>query len=408
MTKPDEADGRDRPPILAVALDGAGWHPAAWRADGAEPRELTSIRYWRSLVADAERAGADLVTFEDSFGAPHRDDAETQRHVTARLDALLVASAVAPSTSRIGLVPTVTVTHTEPFHVATALQTLDFASLGRAGWQVRVSPSASERSLTGRRDVAIPLPYEADDPETARRVTALFDEAGDVVEVSRRLWDSWEDDAIIRDAPTGRFLDRDRIHNANFEGDTFAVEGASIVPRSPQAQPLVAALAHASVPFAFTAEHADLVYTTPHDEADAIGILAELGELAERADRPARGLAPLRRLADLVVLLDERPGRAAAELARLDELDGTPLASDALVFAGTPDELVDLVRSWTALGFDGVRFRPARLPGDLAAIAETVGPALVGDRSDERPGTLRDRLGLERPANRYATNRVSA
>ena len=133
-------------------------------------------------------------------------------------------------TNHIGLIPVATVTHTEPFHVSKAIATLDFISHGRAGWQVRVSGTQHEAELFGRRDVS-----GAD----------LFDEASDAVEVVRRLWDSWEDDAVIRDVATGRFVDRDKLHYIDFAGKYFSVKGPSITPRPPQGQPVVAALAHA-------------------------------------------------------------------------------------------------------------------------------------------------------------------
>ena len=127
---------------LAVALDGAGWHPAAWRAEGARPAELFTGRYWSDMVQTAEAGLLDFVTFEDSLslqslrrGVP--DDRVDK--VRGRLDAVLVASRVAPATSRLGLVPVATTTHTEPFHISKAIATLDYVSAGRAGVQVRVS-----------------------------------------------------------------------------------------------------------------------------------------------------------------------------------------------------------------------------------------------------------------------------
>ncbi len=124
-----------------------------------------------------------------------------------------------------------TVTHTEPFHVSKAIATLDHISHGRAGWQPRVSSTAPDAELFGRRG------------EPGR--DELFDEAGDFVEVVRRLWDSWEDDAVIRDVATGRYVDRDRLHYVDFTGRYFSVKGPSITPRPPQGQPVVAVLAHA-------------------------------------------------------------------------------------------------------------------------------------------------------------------
>ncbi|MGD0699264.1 MAG: LLM class flavin-dependent oxidoreductase [Trebonia sp.] len=129
----------ETPPLhLAVALDGAGWHPAAWREPGASPDQLLTAAYWTGLAAEAERAALDFITIEDSLGLQSgRYDGPDPRadQVRGRLDAVLTASWIAPLTSHIGLVPTATVTHTEPFHVSKAIATLDYLSLGRAGWR---------------------------------------------------------------------------------------------------------------------------------------------------------------------------------------------------------------------------------------------------------------------------------
>src|SRR3954454_12658197 len=130
-----------RPLHLAVALEGAGWHPGAWREPAARPAELLNARYWADLVCEAEAGTLDFVTIEDALGLQSdRPDGPDERtdHVRGRLDAVLIAARVAPRTSRIGLVPTATVTHTEPFHISKALATLDYVSHGRAGWRVQV------------------------------------------------------------------------------------------------------------------------------------------------------------------------------------------------------------------------------------------------------------------------------
>ena len=390
---------------IAVALDGAGWHPAAWRDPSARPDELFSPGYWIDLAGTAERAGVDFLTIEDALGLQSSvfgtvDDRADQ--VRGRLDALLIASLIAPTTSRIGLVPTVTTTHTEPFHVATGLQSLDFASRGRAGWRVQVSGAAHEARHFGRRTFA-PLDLEAARRGDSALVRELFDEARDVVEVVRRLWDSWEDDAIIRDAATARFVDRDKLHYADFEGTHFSVKGPSITPRSPQGQPLVTALAHQAIPYELAATSADLVFVTPHDDAQASSILGEVREAESHVGREGR---PLSVLADLVVLLEATPALATAALARLDAEHGAPATSDALIFAGTPEALVEQIEAWTDLGYDGVRLRPARLTHDLDQIAEWVLPAF--DRADAAGATLRERLGFERPDNRYAVEETAA
>jgi alkanesulfonate monooxygenase SsuD/methylene tetrahydromethanopterin reductase-like flavin-dependent oxidoreductase (luciferase family) len=381
-----------RPLHLALALDGTGWHPASWREPDARPGELFTARYWVDLVQEAERGLLDLVTFEDALGMqssdPEGPDGRTDQ-VRGRLDAVLVAARVAPLTRGIGLVPTVVVTHTEPFHISKAIATLDFVSRGRAGVQVRVSSRRDEFALFGRRPLA--------------RRAELFAEAADYVEVVRRLWDSWEDDAEIRDAATGRFVDREKLHYIDFTGPLFSVRGPSITPRPPQGQPLVAALAHPDGAYRLVGRSTDLAFVTPQTVDDARAILDEV-----RAEQAAAGRTgePVRVLGDLVVFLDEDAAAAVARKARLDERAGAEPASDARVFAGTPDQLADLVLEWQAAGLAGVRLRPGGHAHDLPLITRGLVPRLQrrsAFRTAYDAETLRARFGLSRPANRYAS-----
>lgn len=387
---------------LAVALDGAGWHPAAWREPTARPTELTSAAYWRDLARTADGAGLLLATIEDALslgGRSGEPDAETRRdRVRGRLDAVLLASFLAPVTRRIGLVPTATTTHPEPFHLATALQTLDHASRGRAGVRLVAGSTPQERANFGRRPVGptgLPASGRVEDDSA---LLAAFREAGEVADVVRRLADSWEDDAIVRDVSTGRFLDRDRVHNVEFDGEFFSITGASIVPRSPQGQPLITALAHQSVPYRFAAEHADLVFVTPSEAGAVGGILGELD-----------GSDGLRVFADLLVLVEETRAEAFAVWSRLE--DRAPLTSDARVVVGTADDVVDEIRALAEAGVDGIRLRPARLPADLDAIADRVVPRAAAAGillPDDGAATLRERIGLPRLASRYARQEVGA
>lgn len=381
---------------LVTALQGAGWHPAAWRTAGPAAQRLTSLRHWRDVVVEQDRLGVDAVTIEDSFTAGPVDaagDLDTST-VVGRLDALLVANAVAPATRALGLVPTVSVTHTEPFHVATGLQTLDHVSQGRAGWRIQVSPTPREAALFGRR----PGGDEA---------SVLFDEAREVAEVVSRLWDSWDDDAIIRDVTTGRFIDRDRIHNAEFAGSFVSVHGASIVPRSPQGRPPVFSLAHRADAAAFAVDAADVVLVTPgHEGREARDLLSEIRHLEQVAGSDVR--RPV--LADLAVLIGSSSAAAADALASLDTAAGAPYAStsDTSVLATTVPELVTLIGDLRDLGFAGVRLRPLRIPLDSTAIARELVPALVtaGLRADvaSRPtADLRTRLGIAPAVSRYAS-----
>jgi alkanesulfonate monooxygenase SsuD/methylene tetrahydromethanopterin reductase-like flavin-dependent oxidoreductase (luciferase family) len=323
--------------LLAVALDRQGWRPGP----GGDPATVFDAAYWTGLARLADDARLDFLTIEDTFEGDGRPEA------------VLLAARLAPVTSHVGLVPVATTTHTEPFHLATALATVDHVSNGRAGWQVRVSGQPSAAALLGRRD---PLPVEQ-----------LFDEAADAVEVVRRLWDSWQDDAIIKDVATGRFVDRDRLHYIDFTGSYFSVRGPSIVPRSPQGQPVVAALAHTPEVLDFASRVADVAFVTP-----ALGA-------------PPPASPSLKVFVDLTVAFT-----------------GDAVESDAAGFAGTPDQLADLLGDWHGRGAYGFRLRPARLPSDLSVIAEELVPVLTARGLwQPHPGTLRERLGLPVAVNRY-------
>ncbi|MCW2930834.1 MAG: Luciferase-like, subgroup [Actinomycetia bacterium] len=408
---------------LAVALDGAGWHPAAWREPAARPADLCTAGYWADLAAEAERGLLDFITIEDALGLQSAnrftgvDDRTDQ--VRGRLDAILIAARIAPLTRHIGLIPTGTTTHTEPFHVSTALATLDYVSGGRAGWRAQLSSQPEQAGHFGRRELpplssvlaapaapAAPSTPAADAtpaaPEAIARMRERFGEGADFVEVVRRLWDSWEDDAVIRDVPTGRFIDRDKLHYIDFEGRWFNVRGPSITPRPPQGQLPVTALAHAQVPYEFAARAADIVFITPGNADHAAQIIGQV-KTAEKDTERAR--QPLRAYADLTVFLDDDEAAAHQRKERLDRADGADYRSDTAIFTGTPGQLADLLLDWRAAGLDGFRLRPAAIPHDLEQVTRRLVPVLQ-ERGDFRTSyaeeTLRERLGLEpHPASRY-------
>lgn len=378
---------------LAVALDGTGWHPASWREPDARPADLLTPRYWTDLISEAERGLVDFVTIEDGFTLqsdhPLRADDRTDR-VRGRLDAVLIASRVAPRTRHIGLVPTAIATHTEPFHLSKAIATLDYVSSGRAGVRVQVTARDDAAAHFGRRVIAERSPALSEE---------LLGEAADYVEVLRRLWDSWEDDAEIRDVATGRFIDRNKLHYIDFEGAQFSVRGPSITPRPPQGQPIVAALGHVDPAYRLIADSTDVGFITPSDAAETAATVQRIAAL--RA-----GCEPVRVFADLVVFLADTEHDAVTRRDRLDELAGTEYRSDAHIFAGTPTQLADLLEHWHAAGASGFRLRPATLPHDLRQITDGLVPELQR-RNSYREGyaatTLRGLLGLPHPANRYST-----
>jgi alkanesulfonate monooxygenase SsuD/methylene tetrahydromethanopterin reductase-like flavin-dependent oxidoreductase (luciferase family) len=390
---------------LAVALDGAGWHPAAWRESDARASDLFDARYWAGLVGEAESGSLDFVTIEDSLGVQSDDhfepDHRTDR-VRGRLDAVLIAARIAPRTRGIGLVPTAIVTHTEPFHVSKSIATLDYVSTGRAGVRVQVSARPDVAAHFGRRELPRLTVDAIDDPAAQHQIGEYFAETADYIEVLRRLWDSWEDDAEIRDVASGRFIDRHKLHYIDFEGRWFSVKGPSITPRPPQGQPIVAALGHGGVSYELIASSADVGFVTPHDAAEAAEIAGEIAALQLAAGRRRDTVHVF---GDLLVFLDRTPQAARARRDRLDHLAGAEYRSDAEIFVGTPADLADVLQEWHAAGLSGFRLRPAALPHDLIQITEGLVPELRRRglfRNGYEADTLRALLGLARPANRYA------
>ncbi|WNI14838.1 LLM class flavin-dependent oxidoreductase [Actinacidiphila sp. ITFR-21] len=361
MTAPHRDDPRLH---LAVEVDGDGAHPAAWRHSGRPPAEVFGPRLLRERVAAAEEAGFTLVTLADTPVPPGPETA-------GRLEAGTRAAYVSVLTDRIGLAPTLHATVTEPFHLATQLASLDHASNGRAAWIVGAANDADAHATIGR------------EPLTAE---ALRREVADVIDTARALWDSWEDDAVIKDLATGRFLDWHKVHHIDFEGAAFTVKGPLITPRPPQGQVVVLA-----------PDHLDA-----DDRADVVLVARPgLTDIGFRSAAARQAGAPLV-FAEVEVVLDaDRP--AAERLAELDAATAWA-PGDRLRHVGSAADLAELLAE-LARTVDGVRLYPAVLAVDLPVLAGQVLPALAeaGLHRPPRPGdTLRSALGLPRPANRFA------
>jgi alkanesulfonate monooxygenase SsuD/methylene tetrahydromethanopterin reductase-like flavin-dependent oxidoreductase (luciferase family) len=308
--------------------------------------------------------------------------------VRGRLDAVLALAAVAPLTHSIGLVAVTDVTHTEPFHLAKNLATVDLVSHGRAGWWPHVSTTAEVAALFGRKP---PAPIED-----------LWAEAGEVIDVVRRLWDSWEDGAVIRDVATSRYIDRDKIHYVDFTGRFFSVRGPSITPRSPQGQPLVVVGVADDHSASVAAAHADIAVIGAPDATAAQQARADLRRRTSQAGRDPDDLTVL---LSVNVVLDTSEQAAQRALVELDELAGEA-HTETVSFAGTGESLAARVSSWFAQEvLDGVVLRPAELAPGLASIAGAFMPSLRAAGlldAAASDGLLRQRFGLSRPASRYA------
>jgi len=328
-----------------------------------------------SAVLAAEAAGVDAVLLPDRIteapatGATADGAAGTgaRQAPVQRLDAALAAAALGPLAHSIGLIPQITSAVTEPFHVATALQTIDHASLGRAGLALRPGLDPAERA-------AVNIWEPTQRPDEAAERAAVLQDAVDSLEAIERLWDSWEEDAIIRDVATGRFLDRERIHDAAYTGHRFSVEGASITPRSPQGRPpvLVRVRDEDELPLA---AHADIV------------VLAADATVGAEQVRAAR---------EHLLLWAELP------LTRPDALASLPPVYDGVLLAPAPGSPLPADLS-DALA-RAVAAARARTTERTAAEA-TPADHTTGTVSASAHPTLRHRLSLPEAVNPYTAAR---
>ncbi|MFK0009995.1 LLM class flavin-dependent oxidoreductase [Paenarthrobacter sp. NPDC090520] len=338
--------------FLAIELDGAGW-------DGGAFNGLAEA------VLAAESAGFHIATFADAPEA-------------GRANALQRAAFAGPVTRSIALVPEVDTVYTEPFHVSTQLASLDYVSGGRAGWIATAAESPEAAAAVGRSFVS---------------GDALGQEAAASIEVGRRLWDSWEDDAVIRDVATGRYIDVDKLHYVDFEtpegfaGTSYSVKGPSIIPRPLQGQ--LPVLASASL----VGEG-----SVPVEAVDAVLVTAPTPELlvAEVRDVRARLGASVAVVAELDVVLDSRGEPAARRVVP---------EGDHARFAGSAAELTDYLDALLQEA-DGVRLHPGDLALELDELSRLVLPELRRRGSLRPPvldSTFRGLLGLEHADNRYST-----
>jgi alkanesulfonate monooxygenase SsuD/methylene tetrahydromethanopterin reductase-like flavin-dependent oxidoreductase (luciferase family) len=360
---------------LTASLASSGFHPAAWRA-AARPAFPIGRRF-QAYARIAERGGLDAVWLGPQHFGPAAE--ATGAADTIRLDPLPLLGALIAGTQRIGIGAHWGVEHAEPFHVARVFSTLDHLAHGRTAWIV--GP-----------------------PDTG---DAGFARAAELVDVTRKLWDSWEDEGFLLDVPTGRFADPARVHPIEHAGQFFTVRGPLNVPRPVQGNPpLVMAFPASDAGRRLAATVADvlLIDSTTPDEA-----------VAER-----RAIQALRPGGDVCVLVNVTAvlgDSLEGARRRADALDGmmTPALDAALCadgehrtlrFVGTPADLVALFAEWSAAGVcDGFNILPAVLPDDLAMLTDAVVPLAraCGLRPYSHAGTtLREHLRLHRPRSRYA------
>ncbi|HTI14926.1 MAG TPA: LLM class flavin-dependent oxidoreductase [Dictyobacter sp.] len=436
---------------LGAFLQNTGHHVAAWRHPDSRADGGLDFAHYRQLAQTAEHAKFDMVFLADGVAVRRADDLEalSRSGQIVHFEPLTLLSALAAVTEHIGLVATASTTYNEPYHIARKFASLDYLSNGRAGWNVVTSATNAE-ALNFNRDEHM---------EHGLR----YERAREFLQVVKGLWDSWDDDAFIRDKETGVYVDPDKIHILNHKEKHFSVRGPLNVARPPQGYPLIVQAGASEDGLDFAASTAEVIFTAQQTLAEAQafysnvkGRLAQYGrspeqllimpgifpvightkaEAKEKYDQlqnlihPSVGLALLSGniggfdlsqypldgpLPDLPQTnLNQSRQKLVTDLARRENLTIRQLyqaiagARGHRTIWGTPEQIVAQMEEWFFNNAaDGFNLMPPYLPGGLDDFVELVVPILQKRglfRTEYEGRTLRENLGLPRPVNQYTT-----
>ena len=286
-----------------------GHHEASWRLPGSYPLANLDIDYFENLARLAESVAFDSIFLADSpvlLGEPGRRPA-------GRIEPLTLLTAAARATRRIGLIATASTSYNDPYNLARTFASLDHVSGGRAGWNI---------VTTAGDDAAQNFGLDAQ-PSHAER----YQRADEFLEVAQKLWDSWEDDAIVADPGSGVWASPEKIHAIGHHGRFFSVRGPLNVPRSPQGHPLLVQAGSSEDGKDFAARHAEAVFTAQQTLPDGQAFYADLKRRAARAGRDPDGV---KILPGLVPVLGSTEAEAAELDAELDRLILAEYARDRL------------------------------------------------------------------------------
>lgn len=433
---------------LGLFLHGPGQHIAAWRDPATDPASGMSLDHYVRLAQLGERGLFDFVFNADTQATFGPDDIDVWKRgiVAHRIEPLTLLGALAAVTKHIGLVATATTTYLEPFHVARIFASLDQLSGGRSGWNLVTSSAAAE---------ALNFSHAKHAPHDQR-----YERAAEFTQVVLGLWDTWEDDAFVLDKASGLFFDPAKLHMLNHKGKHFQVRGPLMIQRSPQGRPVIVHAGQSEAGRALAAQAAEVVFSVEQniDKAREFyadlksraarhgrppesilimpGVLAVVGRSkAEAEDRyeaiqslihPELGVAMLSEMVGMelssypldgplpeVPLTDSQQGRqkVIVEMARRENLTVRQLYKRVAgqrahrTVCGTASDIADSLEHWHKTGAaDGFNILSLTYPDGLADFVEQVVPELQRRglfRTAYEGRTLRENLGLPRPANRF-------
>ncbi|MFC3749578.1 LLM class flavin-dependent oxidoreductase [Paenibacillus sp. GCM10012306] len=436
----------------AMMFFPAGEHISSWRHPESDAAALLDFNYYKHIVQTAERGKFDMFFYADELYVWDRFQSGISAANSIRPEPFTLLSALSAVTERIGLAATVSTTYNEPYHIARKLATLDYLSNGRSGWNI-VTSTADEEARNFGKDKHL---------EHENR----YGRAGEFVDVTQGLWDSWEDDAIVLDKASGIFADKDKLHNLNYKSDEFQVRGPLNVSRPPQGYPVLIQAGASEAGKELAAASAEVVFA-PGTAFGPFGTVEEGIELYEdiksRLAKYGRSRDDLKILPGFMPVIGRTEEEAAERLAIVEDLTPEKLGLDLLShylghdvsqypldeplpftpklegfnqsksslakiiqlleretltirqlykrlnsrgIAGTPTQIADQMEEWFVRGAaDGFNVMFPHLPGGLDDFVNLVVPELQRRgifREDYEGTTLRDHLGLRRPANRYS------
>jgi alkanesulfonate monooxygenase len=421
-------------------------HTGAWRYPGAWRDANFNFAHLKRMIQTLERGRFDAFFMADHLAVLNMPIEALQRsHTVTSFEPLTLLSALAQHTERIGLIATASTTFDEPFHIARRFASLDHLSGGRAGWNV-VTTSNPDAALNFGRDE-----HMEHDERYAR--------AREFHDVVTGLWDSWADDAFVRDADSGLFFDPARLHVLGHRGKYLSVRGPLHIARPVQGWPVIVQAGASEAGRQLAAATAEVVFAAPGTLADGRRFYADVkgrmdtlgrerdhlkilpaafvvvGHTLEEARAIRARLDSLvhydSAIASLSIalghdasafdpdgLLPEVPETNASrssrervvELARRERLTVRQLAQRlggyaGLAFVGTARSIADEMQEWLeAVASDGFNVLFPWLPGGLDAFVDQVVPELQRRgifRREYEGRTLREHLGLPRPGNRF-------
>jgi len=421
-------------------------HTAWWRYPGSFPDANFNFAHLKRFAQTLERGRFDAFFMADHLAVLNMPVEALKRSATVTsFDPLTLLPALAVVTERIGLIATASTTYNEPYHVARKFASLDHLSGGRAGWNVVTSGNPQEALNFGRDE-------HLEHSVRYRRAREFFD-------VVTGLWDSWADDAFIRDQASGIYFDPDRLRVLDHRGEFLKVRGPLNVARPVQGWPVIVQAGASDSGRQLAAETAEVIFAAGSDVHAARafyadvkkrtrevgrdpehlkvlpGALVVVGSTHEEAREKRARLDSLVHYASAVASLSvalgtdvssfdpdgrlpEIPESNASkssrerviELAKREDLTVRQLAQRVggyagLTFVGTPQSIADEMQEWLLTdACDGFNVMFPFLPAGLDDFVDSVVPELQRRgifRRDYEGSTLREHLGLPRPENRY-------